>query len=148
MTTSRICGCFVFGSALGVVLAGCGGSGSKLDSIPVKGKVTLDGQPVKNARVRFIPDSADKGRSAIGDTDANGAFKLSTVRAADGIIPGAYKVDVSSLETVTTESKDKGQLEAASEIPAKYRDVKTSGIAFTINKGDSGKSLEIKLSKK
>jgi hypothetical protein len=146
MLVLRICRLTVFGVALSGTLSGCG-SGSKLDTIPVGGVVTLDGQPVKNARVRFVPDSPDKGRPATGDTDANGAFKLSTVQSGDGIIPGAYKVDLSSLETVTTEAKDKGQLEAASEIPAKYHDTKTSGISFTIGNGDSGKTLEIKLTK-
>jgi hypothetical protein len=76
--------------ALAAVLAavGCGaGSGP----VPVRGVVKLDGQPVANASVVFIPETSG-GREAYGSTDANGAFRLTTTKPDDGALPGKYKV--------------------------------------------------------
>lgn len=71
------------------LLAGCSGSGT----VKVDGVVTLDGKPLANATVTF--HSADgKGRTAIGTTDAQGAFTLTSYSADDGIVPGDYKVVV------------------------------------------------------
>lgn len=75
---------------LSVVLAavGCGGGSGP---VPVRGVVKLDGQPVANASVVFIPQ-APGGREAYGSTDANGAFRLTTTKPDDGALPGKYKV--------------------------------------------------------
>jgi len=76
--------------ALAAVLAaaGCGGG---TGPVPVRGVVKLDGQPVVNASVVFIPQNPG-GREAYGSTDANGAFRLTTTKPDDGALPGKYKV--------------------------------------------------------
>jgi Carboxypeptidase regulatory-like domain len=66
-------------------LAGCGG-GSKTS--PVSGVVLLDGKPVADATVQFVPQ--EKGRDATGQTDKNGEFAI-----RDGVVPGEYKVVIS-----------------------------------------------------
>src|SRR5262245_47046582 len=68
--------------------AGCGGGSGP---VPVRGVVKLDGQPVANAAVIFVPQ-APGGREAYGSTDANGAFRLTTTKPDDGALPGKYKV--------------------------------------------------------
>ena len=73
------------------------GCGSGLGTVPVTGKVTLDGEPVEGAMVVFNADSAD-GRSASGMTDASGAYVLTTEFNGDGALPGSYKVAVSKFE--------------------------------------------------
>ncbi|MDA0833477.1 MAG: hypothetical protein O2955_02085 [Planctomycetota bacterium] len=130
---------------LGSCLAGCGPGTDKPATVAVGGVVTLDGQPVKNARVRFIPD-ADKGRAAAGTTGDDGSFSLSTFDTDDGIVPGNYSVDVTSMaiDDISTETKDSGE-PLTSEIPAKFSNSTTSGVSFTIGEGDAGKNLEIKL---
>jgi hypothetical protein len=74
--------------AWGVI--GCGGEGKP---IKVKGTVTLDGQPLPNGMVTFIPVEKD-GRHATGMTGADGSFQLTTLSADDGAFPGQYKVAV------------------------------------------------------
>lgn len=82
-------------------LALCTGCGSKLGS--VTGKVQLDGKPLSNAVVTFMPVGG--GSSGSGTTDTEGNYKLNSV-AADGLEPGKYKVAITSVqvaEAVTEE---------------------------------------------
>jgi hypothetical protein len=53
--------------------------------------VKLDGQPVANAAVVFVPRTPG-GREAYGSTDATGTFRLTTTKPDDGALPGKYKV--------------------------------------------------------
>ena len=73
-----------------IAAAGCGkGEGP----VPLRGTVKLDGRPLQGATVHFIaPDPG--GRDALGSTDADGAFRLSTFEPDDGAFPGSYKVIV------------------------------------------------------
>ena len=73
-------------SAAAVV--GCGARTSA-----VQGVVLLDGKPVPNASVQFVPQGA--GRDATGHTDASGAFSMSTLQPGDGVVAGEYKVVIS-----------------------------------------------------
>jgi hypothetical protein len=71
-------------AALGVfalsACAGCGSSGADTAAalIPVKGKVTIKGEPLAAGTVRFEPD--DFGRPASGKLNADGTFVLSTLK--------------------------------------------------------------------
>lgn len=74
---------------------GCGGAGgaNKLTTHKVKGKVTLGGNPVAGASVTFSPKT--KGvPPAMGLTDAQGIYILTTYDAGDGAVEGTYKVMV------------------------------------------------------
>ena len=73
-----------------VLLAGCG---DKNAPVSLSGIVTLDGKSLARATVRFIHQKAD-GRDALGSTDADGRFSLSTLKPGDGVLPGSYKVVV------------------------------------------------------
>jgi hypothetical protein len=88
--------------AVNLALLGVGCSGGA-KTVPVEGVVTLDGKPLPNATVLFIPQEPG-GRDAHGTTDADGAFSLSTDRSADGAFPGAYKVTVHYSEPVAVSS--------------------------------------------
>jgi hypothetical protein len=77
-----------------VAMLGCGGDGLK--RVPVKGKVTAEGEAVGNATVSFIPADGTKGEGGIGTTDADGNFTLTGSRRGDqGIVPGTYRVRIS-----------------------------------------------------
>ena len=67
---------------------GCGARTSA-----VQGVVLLDGKPLPNASVQFVPQGA--GRDATGHTDASGAFSMSTLQPGDGVVAGDYKVVIS-----------------------------------------------------
>jgi hypothetical protein len=91
---------------LGALLAtlwGCGSGSATL--VPVEGFVTLDGVPVAGAMVTLHPE-AEQGTVATGLTDSDGAFQLQTHAAADGALPGNYKVTVTKTEAVAAAPKD------------------------------------------
>ncbi|MCA9133866.1 MAG: hypothetical protein KDA45_11955 [Planctomycetales bacterium] len=69
------------------LLAGCG---EESLTVPVEGILRLDGQPLKDVSVMFVPDGS--GRDATGSTDDEGRFVLSTFDPRDGAMPGTYKV--------------------------------------------------------
>jgi uncharacterized protein (TIGR03067 family) len=65
--------------------------------VPVEGRVTLDGKPLANATVVFVP--VDKGgQRATGTTDQDGKYKLTTLGKKAGVRPGRYKVVISKKE--------------------------------------------------
>lgn len=78
-------------TALAVLFLGAMGCANR--PVPVKGTVTLDGQPVTEAMVLFYPITDGKeGRMSAGVTDANGKFELGTLGLNDGAFRREYKV--------------------------------------------------------
>jgi uncharacterized GH25 family protein len=75
-----------------VLLPGCGGPAMA----PVKGKVTFNGKPVKEAQITFSPAGAEgqkeTGKPGTGFTDEEGNFVLSTFKNYDGAIVGNHSV--------------------------------------------------------
>ncbi|MEN6496142.1 MAG: carboxypeptidase-like regulatory domain-containing protein [Thermoguttaceae bacterium] len=70
------------------------------ETLPVKGTVKLDGKPVEGADVAFYPKSG--GRPAMGRTDANGSYTLSTFGNQDGAVPGEHSVVISKVSVRRT----------------------------------------------
>lgn len=85
---------------LAIAAAGCG----KRGTVPLSGTVTLDGRPLARATVHFIPQDPE-GREALGSTDAEGVFHLSTFKPGDGAYAGKYKVIVRPATEVDPELK-------------------------------------------
>src|SRR5579883_1909574 len=100
--------CLGIGLFLILTAAGCGGSDKP---VKVKGKVTLDDQPVAGALVTFLKQGP-KGRDARGQTQADGSFELTTFAANDGALPGEYKVVVEYHEPVEHRGTYRNQQEA------------------------------------
>ncbi|MCH2182711.1 MAG: hypothetical protein MK108_11965 [Mariniblastus sp.] len=97
-----------------VLQVGCGGSeGGPYYS--TKGKVTLDGNPLKSATIEFMPDlntSGDKpARGAIGFTNDQGSYVM-LVRETEGCLPGEYIVSIS---TYAEPAGDGGGVEGVEE---------------------------------
>ena len=76
-----------------LVVIGCGPGGPELGT--VTGKVTLDGKPVTNGLVTFVPVA--KGGASIGKTDANGQYELLFVDRK-GALLGQHKVTVTTVQ--------------------------------------------------
>ena len=72
-----------------IAAAGCDKGGP----VTLRGTVKLDGRPLAGATVHFIAQDSG-GRDALGSTDADGVFRLSTFHPDDGAFPGGYKVVV------------------------------------------------------
>ena len=123
--------------------------------VKTTGIVTLDGEPVAQASLMFIPDS---GRPASGNTNADGAFVLSSYGGNDGLPAGNYRVTVTKLVLKDKfqrqlENLEKQAEEAAEEdeesvafdiefadnayenkLPEKYAELDTTDITVTITK--------------
>lgn len=89
-----------------IALVGCGDGGSTVTLVESTGKVLLNGEPLANAQVSFIPAS---GPSATGTTTADGSFKLTTGGRL-GAVPGECRVTVFAVA--------KGSSDAAAKLGA------------------------------
>ncbi len=79
----------ILGAIVLGIFSGCGNSGGRL---PVSGSVTLDGVPLANGEIIFVPISGTKGPTAAGEILA-GKFKIP---AAKGPIAGSYRVEITA----------------------------------------------------
>lgn len=95
-----------------LVGSGCGSSsGPKIPELgQVTGVVKLDGQPVKNALVTFVPENV---RPATARTDDQGRYELTFNDKLKGTAVGMNTVRISARD----ESGSKGNMET---IPEKY----------------------------
>src|SRR5262245_25821039 len=66
----------------------------------VSGKVTMNGQPLKNVRVDFHPDpdKGTSGKGSTGTTDENGNFTLKYDGGKPGAIVGHHRVIITDLD--------------------------------------------------
>jgi hypothetical protein len=98
-------GCLVGLAAATVwAAAGCNANGC----YPVRGVVYLDGQPateLAGGTVSF--DSAELHRSASGEIQADGTYRLSSIKKNDGALPGTYQVTVSPPERPPADERGK-----------------------------------------
>jgi hypothetical protein len=90
-----------------VALCGCGG---RAGYVTVRGVVRLDGEPVPEAAVAFVPEDPH-GEGATGYTDEDGRFVM-TSTFADGVKPGKYKVRIEALAERPQPSKAISQIMA------------------------------------
>lgn len=127
--------------------AGCQSGSDNPPTFPVTGKVTYNNQPVENATVVLVAESAD-GRGAVGNTDAEGNFQVGTFGEGDGAVAGSYKVKVFKYEMIaeppndgdimTEEEEEEIYMgaedveESGNLLPAKYEDAYKSGFSVEV----------------
>jgi len=79
-------------------LSGCGG-GPRL--VPVTGNVTLNGKPLGEAGIVFIPDASNtEGLAGNDQTGPAGNYKAMT-QGRSGLVPGKYKVVITKMPVDT-----------------------------------------------
>lgn len=124
---------------------GCSGGSDDLpdDLVPVSGVVTVDGQPVPNARVEFTP--VGKGGGSFGDTNAEGRYTLYFGARGNGALKGSHRVAIMVGEGEPEEEADSDEEASATavfvEIPPKYLDGSTP---LTAEVGD-GEDIDFEL---
>lgn len=121
-------------AVLAAALVGCGPGHPPTYS--VTGIVTLNGDPVEGARVYFAPTDP-KGKTASGDTDAQGKFSLRSYGANDGAQAGSYKVFVTKAESVEGKQiadaePDSVEVTTINHIPVKYNTAATTDITADV----------------
>ena len=128
------------GSFLLCATSGCGSS--RPDTVPVRGTVTLDGQPVSGAAVLLIP--SEGGRPAEGISDEDGSFRLSTFAHGDGALPGQHAVTITLIDPTGGRPADAAGLSPTAPgvtvptkwtVPKKYSMPTTSGITVEVEQG-------------
>lgn len=151
-------------AACALGMTGCPGGVAVLDTEYVKGVVTLDGKPVPEATVMFVPVTEGQGTSATGRTDASGAYQLTAANtggaaatAEAGTLPGEYYVGVIKSVTETPmseeEAHEKGVKYVAPSpgaapkmthvVPQKYNNPRESGLKVTVQEGSNDIPLEL-----
>lgn len=112
----------VFGLLL---LTGCG-SKNPSGRVAISGKVTLDGAPLEQGSIKFEPMGAPAATGAVnsGAPIENGEYELPE---ENGLLPGKYRVSISSPEQTGSGTTDPMQaMNEASQkpvgdrVPAKY----------------------------
>lgn len=122
-------------AAILAIVAGCSEAdrASIAGTVPLSGTVKLDGQPLANATLTFVPASGATEVDAGAETDETGRYEIkSDGGRAEGAKPGSYRVVVSRLVrpdgTVAQLTPDKSPMElmvteqAKETVPAKYSD--------------------------
>jgi hypothetical protein len=93
--------------------AGCGGR----EFAEVEGTVTLDGKPLPDVEIVFVPAAA-RGNNANAYTDAQGRYKLQTARdRKDGTAPGRFQVTIIDLLAVPDVSSLGGAPGSSQSVP-------------------------------
>lgn len=133
-----------------VLMAGCSSTSSA--GAEATGVITLDGTPLPNAFVSFIPKG--EGSSAFATSDSTGSFTVQTSGSVTGLAPGEYIVvveegDAPDAETAEGEEDTagggEGEVSGSSSIPKKYRSEATSDLTVTVSEGQAS-SLTLELS--
>jgi hypothetical protein len=127
-----------------LVLTGC--SSRPADQPPlgrVRGKVTMDGQPLPGVDIVFAPD---KGRPSVATTDAAGRYDLSYINTTKGAKVGPHKVFIRPAEASLDEVSADGSKPAAPRpvVPAKYN--KRSELTAEVKAG--GNTIDFALDSK
>jgi hypothetical protein len=148
-----------------MLCSGCGGGGTpKPKTVKVTGKVIYKGLPVQSASVAFLGDG--NSPPALGRTDAEGRFELTTSDPGDGAVPGVHKVTVakivasskpstatgtSSMEDMARKAADRGNKPPAEDagpmslLPDKYSQASTSDLAYEVKEsGTNDFTIELK----
>lgn len=145
-------------------LMGCGGgaegSAKKVKTYKVTGTVKLLGQPVSNAMVGFAPK--EKQPFAMGRTDLEGKYTLTTYSTGDGAAPGAYGITVIKMddqpETGPSEalhgdaafksshnaSSAKSKASKGALISDIYNSANTTPLSFKVEEKDNVYDIEVK----
>jgi hypothetical protein len=142
-----LCAIFSIGCSPSVKLSGL---------VPVAGTVTLDGEPLADATLSFVPQNwsdSTKMRTGVAMTDANGRFKAMTLQLGDGLYPGEFNVLISKTKTEPYTAEQQQRLEAGKfvpkqqskeVVPKQYTDAASTPFKITIGKsGDKNLNLEL-----
>ena len=108
---------YVAGCGIIVVLAMFSGCGSSDGRVAVAGSVTLDGQPLDNGVITFIPQEKKVGSA--GAAIESGKYQVPAKR---GLLPGKYLVAIDASDPAQTAARPDHPTMAipVSRIPLRY----------------------------
>ncbi len=120
-----------------LLTAGCmGGVDPKAPKLePVTGVVRLNGEPLKNADIMFLPTASNL--EASGRSDDEGKYELH-VRTKNGAVAGTYKVTISKRvrEDGSEFPEDRSNMGVGKEsLPVKYVDRNSTDLTAEVIEG-------------
>jgi hypothetical protein len=126
-----------------ITVSGCNKLPSNRDVHPVKGKVTLNGQPVRLAVIYLQPKDPAIGNEAKGYIREDGRFAIRTYsnKDDDGAVAGEYKVTIQPYSKTLYGPKPESV--EPSTIPDKYTSSKTSNLVVQIKPGENQLDLHL-----
>ena len=143
-----------FIACLGLACTGCG---SGLELAPVSGRVTMNGQPVTQGEITFVPHD---GPPAMGTISADGTFQLTTLEAGDGAVLGQHQVTImatkvgsGSLAPTSFEQELQGAQAGGKMlipgtvtwlVPEKYSRLQTSDLTAEVKSGTNAIDFDLK----
>ena len=119
------------------------GCGSKPELFPVRGRITLDGRPVKEVVVTFTPLGDTRGSGSVGSTDADGRFTLTDVRGSAGAYVGDYKVSLYPAPVGARQDDPAAVVSKGGGVPGIYIDPNRTPLRVTVP--PAGGSVEVLL---
>jgi hypothetical protein len=136
---------------LTLLAPGCGDSSGVGKTLPVRGKITLNNEPLvaESTVVLFKPDAA-RGNSSpfepAGSVDAEGNYTLVT-KGRSGAPPGWYKVIVTAAEAPKGDPKGPRRQRPLprSLVPARYGQAKTTDLAIEVVENPADGAYDLKL---
>ena len=138
---SRWCVCLLVAMSIAAA-GGCGGESVEEIRGAVKGKVTLDGQPVKQGSIRFIPTAGTKGPEG-GSRIQDGVY---SIELENGAAIGKNRVEITANKPtgkkVKSAMSDNVIDETEEAIPERYN--KRSTLAKSVEKGTNEFDFDLK----
>lgn len=113
------------------MVLGCGGQ------VPLRGVITLDGQPLPKAHVVLSPVDRTAEGPFVGDTDSTGRFTLGPIgRPGGGVRPGKYRLSISTAFSMDSDGPAPKEL-----VPPAH----VNGVDYEVGAGgDSAVTLDLK----
>ena len=133
--------------ALFLSCGGCGSGRYEFETVPVEGVVTLNGEPLPDALVTFLPEN---GRPASGRTDDSGRYELVYLEGKPGALPGKHKVSISTAVEPDSDSDDPDKQKGRPEIvpPVYNRDSQLEAVVSLDEQQSLDFDLEGKVKRK
>jgi hypothetical protein len=98
----------------------------------VEGVVLIDDVPLTTGMIRFTPEA---GRSATGNIQSDGTFKLTTFSSSDGAVVGNHRVSVTAYQTPSNIDFEVDKPRSQSLVPQYYGSPDSSGLTFEVKSG-------------
>ncbi|QDT66509.1 transthyretin-like family protein [Calycomorphotria hydatis] len=106
----------LWGALSAAMCIGCWSDSNLPELAEVTGTVLLDGEPVPNARLQFLPA---EGRPSYGKTDEDGQFRLRYNLREDGAVLGNHRVEITT-EDLIEDAETEKSIKVPERIPKKY----------------------------
>ncbi|MEP3479635.1 MAG: carboxypeptidase-like regulatory domain-containing protein [Fuerstiella sp.] len=120
---------------------GCSGDVGDMPEVgAVHGSVTLNGEPVSNAAVKFYP--LEGGRTSTAVTDEAGMYTLTYNATVDGAKVGMHEVAVSTFEAASGDGGEGASAGRKEIVPPKYSKF-PSQLKVEVKAGDNELALDV-----